>query len=723
MVQYFHLAAAKLFGEDYRKHLQLKGMTSQFHLLLETSWLQLLKTLRMVKSPFEPQKPNFKSPLILSDSTFSNTTLSTLSFGPKFRPEPRYDPVAMVADIRRVATAVDYENPESFIDLCAANQHLPPPHKPPISSVLLNTKSTILELRRKKCHLLEADKDSQFVICSTKQFNAKALEAVKKNFRPISKVAVGKARAEVIDILEKGPQSSLAGIIKNQDRASFLQVFFNVKTHKEGNPFRSIVTEHGTWQRCVGEMLQSKLDLIRVEDPFLVLDSQEVISKIEPLHQQKVRGFSLDVTDLYYSLNVGVLLQIVEDAVLKQGLVNLECTWGMSWNELKRLTELYLSSTAIEFKNKAYVQKRGVCIGSKIAAKLSDLFMANCDRTIKQVLDSKTEYAKTKISRYVDDQLALILEEPNKINITATELKEIYEACSHGLKFTIEEPMNGELQFLDMKITLGEKLCWRYSQRSEKALLPQCSSHSKIIKDGNIKNLLTSAIKKSCDHGAGKSLSEQVARCKKAGYNRARIESIASRILRSGHQRHQQFEKKKVVVIEYRHNFTHALKKTARKFGTNVVMKFPRKLKTLKNKVQKQKVQACDHPPGKKFVACKRNVVYEIPCTCGQSYIGQSGRCVNTRLSEHLASTTQPSQAEKVVPSHLRSCNARGGLNVRKTKVLAQRADRREREVIEAFYINKKSAFSTASTRLRQNEIESVRTELQRSSARSSSPP
>jgi hypothetical protein len=77
--------------------------------------------------------------------------------------------------------------------------------------------------------------------------------------------------------------------------------------------------------------------------------------------------------------------------------------------------------------------------------------------------------------------------------------KEIFESFSHGLKFTIEEPTEGVLQFLDLKIIAKEKegTYWRYSQRSEKALLSQCSSHSKIVKDGNIKNQLLTAVEQS----------------------------------------------------------------------------------------------------------------------------------------------------------------------------------------------------------------------------------
>jgi hypothetical protein len=137
------------------------------------------------------------------------------------------------------------------------------------------------------------------------------------------------------------------------------------------------------------------------------------------------------------------------------------------------------------------------------------------------------------------------------------------------------------------------------------------------------------------------------------------------------------------------------------------------KLKAMKNKIKKRKPEPCSHQNNKKFVACKSNVIYKIPCTCGACYIGQTGRCINLRLSEHSSSIRQPSQAAKIVPEYLRGC--KGKLQVEKRKVLAKRSTRREREILEAFFIESSGGvFSSASTRLRKQEMDTVRETIER---------
>ena len=34
--------------------------------------------------------------------------------------------------------------------------------------------------------------------------------------------------------------------------------------------------------------------------------------------------------------------------------------------------------------------------------------------------------------------------------------------------------------------------------------------------------------------------------------------------------------------------------------------------------------------------SCQNNVVYSLKLSCDKIYIGQSGRCVNTRIDEHF---------------------------------------------------------------------------------------
>ncbi|XP_049524969.1 uncharacterized protein LOC119456673, partial [Dermacentor silvarum] len=163
-------------------------------------------------------------------------------------------------------------------------------------------------------------------------------------------------------------------------------MFFAAKTHKDDCPFRVIVSESGTWQKCVAEFLQTNLRLLEVVDPFLTKDSSAVIDFLNVSDSECLTAFSVDIKDLYYSLPHEGLLSSVEAAIDEHGAVPFSNTCGVSVARFLELLSFYLRSTFVEFDNNIYLQKQGVCIGSCIAPVLSDLFLARCDKAISAQL-------------------------------------------------------------------------------------------------------------------------------------------------------------------------------------------------------------------------------------------------------------------------------------------------------------------------------------------------
>lgn len=72
-------------------------------------------------------------------------------------------------------------------------------------------------------------------------------------------------------------------------KTSFLHVFFAAKTHKPDIPFRSIVTERGTWQHAVSGYLQRHLATLNVDDPFRVPNSSALVELLQQKTPVNVR--------------------------------------------------------------------------------------------------------------------------------------------------------------------------------------------------------------------------------------------------------------------------------------------------------------------------------------------------------------------------------------------------------------------------------------------------
>lgn len=71
---------------------------------------------------------------------------------------------------------------------------------------------------------------------------------------------------------------NLSGLSKQIEKCTKLglDMFFSVKTHKVGTPFRVLLSERHIWQKAVGLFLQKHLGLSEVGDPFQTRNSEEV---------------------------------------------------------------------------------------------------------------------------------------------------------------------------------------------------------------------------------------------------------------------------------------------------------------------------------------------------------------------------------------------------------------------------------------------------------------
>lgn len=170
--------------------------------------------------------------------------------------------------------------------------------------------------------------------------------------------------------------------------------------------------------------------------------------------------------------------------------------------------------------------------------------------------------------------------------------------------------------------------------------------------------------------------------------------------------------KQKVAVLPYIHRLSHNLKKIAGRFGVPVVLTAPSKLSRLCPRVnnKSRKAEACTKKHANKYVECETAVVYEIPTSCGRTYIGQTGRCVNERAREHDLSVRRSPSGNLAV--HCDRCPCSPALD--ETQILGRYKTRTEREIFEAFKIRVKgdACISTSSVLLSDKEFEFISREV-----------
>jgi hypothetical protein len=498
----------------------------------------------------------------------------------------------------------------------------------------------------------------------------------------------------------RGEVEKILATMENSDRSyswldrvkstkgKYLSTFSKYKSHKKNGGLRMIVNESDTFQNQTSLFLKSGLSKLDCRDPFKVKNSEELIEKLDKVHGKGKRVFSLDAENMYMNLNVPFMLEAVQEAIVEFGIQKFENEVKLDVLNFLELIRVYLKTTIIKINNQYYRQKKGVCIGCRIAPYLSDIYLGKVNRLLME------EAARRNISeeellgaRFVDDYLFL-----GDIDKEWDWIKDKLQEYAISLTFTQEDPEDNEIQFLDVRITkVSYHLCWRYAQRSVKPVLSFRSNHTKIIKRGIIESLLYTACRKSCIHEMDCSFKGQVKRLEDKSYPRILIKQIALKValkIVNGSKKKEPEEKLKVVCVPFYHGVGHRLKKAARAFDLNVVFSFPHKLGRLPAQMNREK-RECPTAPSKhiEYVDCKDYVIYAMPLSCGKWYVGQTFRCVNERLTEHHRGMQDGSQGTLSIKEHKRKCPCT--IKPDKTKYAPASRSRVEREVQEAYVILK----------------------------------
>lgn len=278
-------------------------------------------------------------------------------------------------------------------------------------------------------------------------------------------------------------------------------------------------------------------------------------------------------------------------------------------------------------------------------------------------------------------------------------------------ELTHELSENCEIRFLDFKLFLNNgRTCWMYQPRGNKPVLPFHSAHFKLVKRGIAKSCFMNALRKSCVHKITESFVEQSSRLTSAGYPDHVQVSVAEGLLRELKAKGTDnavppvTARQAFAVVPYMHKIAHNLKKVAQRVNVKVVFTAPQKLSRLcKLSVPPSRpTLGCTTKHANKFRDCICNVVYQLLLSCGRYYVGQTGRCINERLREHMYNVDHYKQGWLSV--HCSTCGCRPIFS--ECSIVARCRDRTTREIIEAEKICslKDACVSTPSVALTDKE-------------------
>ena len=289
-----------------------------------------------------------------------------------------------------------------------------------------------------------ADKTPALVLIDTNAYHQKLdnILADETKFRRIRKNPVDDIKREANKVIER--INALSGavklsIIKGDYEPGY--IYGNVKTHKNGNPLRPIISQIPTPTYHFAKRLNSLLAPY-IPSKYRVQSSTDFLSIVRRTTPCGVIA-SLDVESLFTNVPVQQTIDMICDRVYRDDTTpNL----GIPEDALRDLLRLCTMQAPFNtHRGQMFNQIDGVAMGSPLGVLFADFYMGTIEERVFAQHPVPITYC-----RYVDDTY---VQANNREEIEALRRK--FEECS-VLKFTMEDSVDGTLPFLDVSLKMPD---------------------------------------------------------------------------------------------------------------------------------------------------------------------------------------------------------------------------------------------------------------------------
>jgi Reverse transcriptase (RNA-dependent DNA polymerase) len=441
------------------------------------------------------------------------------------------------------------------------------------------------------------------------------------------------------------------------------------KIHKQDVPLRPVVSCIGSSVHPLAKYLVRILNPLQETIQSSVANSKQFVRRIRPLvTTDSTVMVSFDVTSLFTSVPVAEALITLRKFL--EADANLNSRTSLNIEQIMELTSFCVNNTVFQYGEEYYSQIEGMAMGSPLSPILCNLFMAD----LEQEALNAAPYKPAIWLRYVDDTFILWEHSTEKLH----EFLEHLNSQNQAIKFTMEVEEDSVLPFLDVKVTrTGNSLStsvYRKKTHTDRYLHFQ-SNHPVKTKIGVVKCLQNRA-RAICQNAL--EFNAEITKIESAFKLNGYPDRILDRALRQAKHTVTQERTTPVAtaVIPYSGSYSEKLKRICHKYNIRVVT---RSQDTIGKRLRK----VTPHLP----IERKKGVIYEIPMTCNKSYIGETGRQLKSRISEHKSACKFHHIEKSGIAEHCISCKC--GANWGEVKVLAAEPNRFKRQIRESLEMEK----------------------------------
>ena len=285
-----------------------------------------------------------------------------------------------------------------------------------------------------------ADKTAALVLIDTNEYHTKLDEILsdQTKFQRITRNPIETIKREANRIIERVNASCTINLPPIQGDFEAGYIYGNVKTHKQGNPLRPIISQIPTPTYHLAKTLNSILTPY-TPSKYCVKSSAEFLEMIKRTPQDGIIA-SMDVESLFTNVPVDETINLILDRVYRD---NSTPNLDIPEDALRALLELCTKKAPfISNKGLLYTQIDGVAMGSPLGVLFANFYMGIIEERVFSQNPPPQTYC-----RYVDDTYICVPHDDD-IHRLIQDFKDNSE-----LNFTFEKSVEGALPFLDVLVT------------------------------------------------------------------------------------------------------------------------------------------------------------------------------------------------------------------------------------------------------------------------------
>lgn len=458
----------------------------------------------------------------------------------------------------------------------------------------------------------------------------------------------------------------------NKYNSQLPKIYGNPKIHKTNHPLRPVVSCINGPTSNLAKLVDRVLKNFVTNSKFNLKNSKDLKRKISKLKIPRDYILaSFDVESLFTNITKEAVISALNDY-----WDEIKPDTNISLEYVEKIIGFIYDNSYFSFKGKIYQQIKGSAMGNPASPSLAGLVMHKVLSKFLEKINSEIKFLYV----YVDDIIALI--HKDKLN----HFLEVLNKLDINLKFTCEVEKDKKLPFLDILIINNEGVIEfdLYKKPTSSNRLLNFKSYHPLHQKVSIINQMLHKIYNLCTE---KFVSKNIENLRYVLKCNNYPSAFINNVIRNFNSDKDEYKDDEIIAPEaVAQDNTKYIRAPYHK---DLAPRFNRIFSNYNRKMAyyNTKTSECFFGNVKDRVEIKNQteVVYQLNCSCGKYYIGQTGQLVSSRMQQHQRDVANK-RTTTGLSRHITE-NADHTIDFDNVKIIDKAEGEKKRQLHEMYYI------------------------------------